>query len=59
MGKLRITQNKSVIKANSRQKKTIQALGLKNPHDSIEIQDNPAIWGMVEKVKHLVTVEKF
>jgi large subunit ribosomal protein L30 len=58
MSKVRITQTKSVIKTNKRQKDTIQALGLKNLHDVAELNATPAIMGMVEKVKHLVTVEK-
>lgn len=58
MSKVRITQIRSVIKTSERQKKTILALGLKNLNDAVELQASPAILGMVDKVKHLVTVEK-
>ncbi len=58
MSKIKITQNRSVIKANDRQKKTIVALGLKSRHDVVELESSPAILGMIEKVRHLVTVEK-
>lgn len=58
MGKIKITQSKSIIKTSNRQKLTIQALGLKNPHDSVELESTPQILGMVNKVKHLVHVEK-
>lgn len=58
MGKIRITQNRSVIKANARQKKTILALGLKSRHDSVELAESPAVMGMIEKVRHLVSTEK-
>ena len=58
MGKIKITQTKSVIKANQRQKLTIAALGLRNVHDAVELNDTPQIQGMIEKVKHLVHTEK-
>ncbi|NOT37671.1 MAG: 50S ribosomal protein L30 [Saprospiraceae bacterium] len=58
MGKIKVTQNRSVIKANARQKKTIIALGLKSRHDSVELSESPAVVGMIEKVKHLVSIEK-
>ncbi|HRG69432.1 MAG: 50S ribosomal protein L30 [Saprospiraceae bacterium] len=58
MGKIKITQSKSVIKTSERQKLTIRALGLRNPHDSVEVESTPQIMGMVNKVKHLVQVEK-
>ncbi|MBK8449333.1 MAG: 50S ribosomal protein L30 [Saprospiraceae bacterium] len=46
------------MKASIRQKLTIQALGLRNPHDSVELESTPQILGMVNKVRHLVEVEK-
>lgn len=58
MGKIKITQSKSVIKTSERQKLTIRALGLRNVHDSVEVEPTPQILGMVNKVKHLVQVEK-
>lgn len=58
MAKIKITQSKSVIKASNRQKLTIQALGLKRPNDVVELESTPQILGMVNKVKHLVQVEK-
>lgn len=58
MGKLKITQKKSVIKRVHRQKKTIEALGLGRPNYSNVLPDNPQTRGMIEVVKHLVTVEE-
>ncbi len=58
MAKIKITQTKSIIKTSYRQKLTIQALGLKNVSDSVEVESTPQILGMVNKVKHLVQVEK-
>ncbi len=58
MGKLKITQTKSVIKRMLKQKKTIEALGLGRPTYSNVLPDNPQTRGMIEVVKHLVTVEE-
>lgn len=58
MAKIKITQIKSVIDRNERQKKTIKALGLRKINHSVELEATPAVIGMVKKVTHLVTVEK-
>ena len=58
MGKIRITQIKSVIDRPKRQKNTMQALGLKKMHATVEHEDTPQIKGMVAKVQHLVKVEE-
>ncbi|WP_149912426.1 MULTISPECIES: 50S ribosomal protein L30 [Sphingobacterium] len=57
MAKIKITQIKSVIDRSERQKKTIEALGLKKINDSVEVEATAAIIGMVRKVNHLVAVE--
>ncbi|SFS59171.1 50S ribosomal protein L30 [Sphingobacterium wenxiniae] len=57
MAKIKITQIKSVIDRNERQKRTIQALGLKRINHSVEVEATPAIIGMVRKVNHLVAIE--
>lgn len=57
MAKIKITQIKSVIDRSDRQKRTMQALGLKKINQSVEVEANPAIIGMVRKVNHLVAVE--
>ncbi|RZA03878.1 MAG: 50S ribosomal protein L30 [Sphingobacteriaceae bacterium] len=58
MAKIKITQIKSVIDRTERQKKTIEALGLKKINHSVEVEATAAIIGMVRKVNHLVAVEK-
>jgi large subunit ribosomal protein L30 len=58
MGKLKITQTRSIIKTLENQKRTIKALGLGRPNYFTILPDNPQTWGMIEKVKHLITVEK-
>ena len=57
MAKIKITQIKSVIDRSERQKKTIEALGLKRINHSVEVEANAAIIGMDKKVNHLVAVE--
>ena len=57
MSKIKITLIKSVIDRTERQKKTVQALGLKKINHSVEVEATPAIIGMVKKVNHLVAVE--
>jgi large subunit ribosomal protein L30 len=56
MGKVRITQSRSIIKRPITQLRTIQSLGLGKVHRSVEVEYTPQIKGMVNKVKHLVTV---
>ncbi len=58
MSKIRITQVRSAINRPKRQKRTIEALGLKKLHQTKEFEANPAILGMIEKVKHLLKVEE-
>ena len=56
--KLRVTQIRSTISCPHDQGATVKALGLKRINDSIEKVDNPAVRGMLFKVKHLVKVEE-
>lgn len=56
--KLRITYVKSSIGYRRRQKATVQSLGLRRLHQTVELPDNPAIRGMVFRVRHLVRVEQ-
>ncbi len=58
MKKLRVKQVKSGIGRTKRQKLTLQALGLKRMHHSIEVNATPQIEGMIKKVEHLITVEE-
>ena len=58
MAKIKVTQVKSRIKCPVRQKRTLDALGLRKLNRTVEHQDTPVIRGMIEKVKHLVSVEK-
>jgi large subunit ribosomal protein L30 len=58
MAKIRITQIRSKNGKPERQKRTLEALGIKKMHHSAEHEATPAILGMVEKVRHLVKIEE-
>jgi large subunit ribosomal protein L30 len=58
MAKLKITKVRSAIKRPLRQKRTLEALGLKRINQVVEHEDNAVIQGMIAKVEHLVSVEK-
>jgi len=57
MAKIKITQVKSIIDRSERQKRTMQALGLNKMNQSVEVEANAAIIGMVRKVNHLIAIE--
>ncbi len=56
MTKILVKQVRSQINCPLTQKKTLVSLGLKRLGQSVEHDANPAILGMVNKVKHLVSV---
>ena len=58
MAKIKVKQVRSSIKRPQNQKRTLQALGLKRIGQVVEHQDSPNILGMIDKVKHLVEIEK-
>ncbi len=55
---IKITLTKSTIGASPKQKKVVEALGLKKMQHSVEMADTPQTRGAVAKVAHLVTVEE-
>ncbi len=56
--RLRITYSTSKIGIKFDQKDTVRRLGLVRLGQTVEQPDNPAIRGMIHKVRHLVTVEE-
>jgi large subunit ribosomal protein L30 len=56
--KIRITQTGSITDRLEKQKRTIKALGLGRPNYSVIKTDTPQIRGMINVVKHLVSVEE-
>jgi large subunit ribosomal protein L30 len=58
MGRLKVTYVRSVIGQKPDQERTVQALGLRRLHQTVEHEDSPQLRGMVHKVRHLVKVEE-
>ena len=56
--KLKITQVRSLIGRPQKQRRIIEALGLRKNQTAVIQNDTPAIRGMVFKVRHLVSVEE-
>lgn len=57
MGKIKVTQVRSAIGRTARQKRTLEALGIRKLHQTVEVEATPQIMGMIHKVEHLVEVE--
>ncbi|MFN3950995.1 MAG: 50S ribosomal protein L30 [Thermaurantimonas sp.] len=58
MERVRITKVRSTIKASKIQKLNMKALGLNKINSSNELNLTPQIAGIIERVKHLVKIEK-
>ncbi len=58
MTELRVTQIKSKIGGTQGQRDTLRSLGLRRIGDVVVKADRPEIRGMVQTVRHLVTVEE-
>jgi large subunit ribosomal protein L30 len=55
-GPLRIRQVRSGIGRPARERRTLEALGLKHHQDVVIRADHPALRGMLYRVRHLVEV---
>ena len=55
--KIKVTLLKSGIGHNKKIKETIKGLGLTKLHKTVELNNTPAIRGMIEKVSFMVRVE--
>ena len=58
MGRLKVTQKKSIIGGTSVQRDTVRSLGLKRIGDTVLKEYRPEIRGMIRAVSHLVVVEE-
>ncbi|MEI2714454.1 MAG: 50S ribosomal protein L30 [Nocardioides sp.] len=58
MAQLKVQQKKSAIGRQANQRETLRSLGLKRIGDVVVKEDRPEIRGMVQTVRHLVTVEE-
>jgi large subunit ribosomal protein L30 len=57
MATIKIKQVKSGIDRPERQKRTLRALGFTKMNQTVEVEATPQILGMVNTVKHLVSVQ--
>lgn len=55
---IRVTQIGSPIGRKSDQRATLIGLGLNKRHRTRELEDTPAVRGMIDKVRHLVRIEE-
>ncbi|RCK50212.1 50S ribosomal protein L30 [Thalassospira profundimaris] len=55
---VRVTQTGSPIGRPADQRATLVGLGLNKMHRTRELEDTPAVRGMIAKVKHLVRVDE-
>ena len=55
-GRIKVKQVKSEIGSNRRQRATLRGLGIRRMHKVVEVEDTPAVRGMINKVTHLVFV---
>lgn len=54
---IRVRQVKSGIGYSGKQKATLKGLGLRRLQQVVELEDTPAVRGMINKVAHLVRIE--
>jgi len=56
-GTVKVTQIKSVIGRIESHRACVRGLGLRRMHHTVELQDTPAVRGMINKVNYLLKVE--
>ena len=57
MATIKVTQTGSPIRRDPSQRQTLVGLGLNKMHRTRELEDTPAVRGMIRKVAHMVKVE--
>jgi large subunit ribosomal protein L30 len=55
--KIKVTLVKSLIGTKESHRATVRGLGLRKTNSSAELQDTPAVRGMIKKVAYLVKSE--
>jgi large subunit ribosomal protein L30 len=58
MARLKIQQVRSVIGTKQNHRETLRTLGLHRIRDVVVRDDRPEVRGMLQTVRHLVTVEE-
>ena len=55
---IKVTQTKSSIGRLPKHRATLQVLGLRRIGHTVELEDTPAVRGMINKVYYMVKVEE-
>ena len=55
---LKVTLKKSTIGEKPKTRATVEGLGLRKLHQTVEHADSPSVRGMIQRVDHLVEVEE-
>ncbi|AUS79179.1 50S ribosomal protein L30 [Actinoalloteichus sp. AHMU CJ021] len=58
MAQLKVTQVRSTIGNKQNQRDSLRTLGLRKIRQSVVRDDNPEVRGLINTVRHLVTVEE-
>jgi len=58
MAQLKVRQDRGLVGLKRNQRETLRTLGLKRIGDVVVKEDRPEIRGMVQTVRHLVTIEE-
>jgi large subunit ribosomal protein L30 len=56
--RIKVTQTGSPIGRKADQRATLIGLGLNKRHRTRELEDTPAVRGMIAKVRHLVRIDE-
>jgi large subunit ribosomal protein L30 len=56
--RVRVTQVRSEIGFDRRQRATLRGLGIRRMQQTVELEDTPQVRGMIRKVLHLLRVEE-
>ncbi len=57
-GKVKVRRTGSPVRRDNTQRATLMGLGLKHANQIVELEDTPAVQGMIRKVQHLVEIVK-
>ena len=58
MAQLKVQQKRGTVGLKDKQRETLRSLGLKRIGDVVVKEDRPEIRGMINTVRHLVTIEE-
>ncbi len=58
MAQLKVELMRGLSGQTKRQQATVKGLGLRKRHQSVIVEDTPAMRGMIEKVSHMVRVQE-